>query len=56
MLYSIYFSFSKVKSTVRKNLADGFNGNFTELILNSDNQLTRDDLKNYYRQVYRNCT
>ncbi|KAG0422381.1 hypothetical protein DMUE_6215 [Dictyocoela muelleri] len=55
MLNPIEFSFSKVKSIVRRNLANGFDRSFTYLILNSVQQLTREDLENYYRHAYNNC-
>ncbi|KAG0435244.1 hypothetical protein DMUE_4816, partial [Dictyocoela muelleri] len=55
MLNPIEFAFSKIKSIVRRSLAGGFNGSFTDLILDSANQLTANDLQGYSRHIRRNC-
>ncbi|KAG0441722.1 hypothetical protein DMUE_0843 [Dictyocoela muelleri] len=55
MLNPIEFSFSKIKSIVRRSLASGSNESFTNIILNSVNQLTKSDLQSYSRNIGRNC-
>ncbi|KAG0442200.1 hypothetical protein DMUE_0459 [Dictyocoela muelleri] len=55
MLNPIEFSFSKIKAIVRRKLGNGYNGSFKDLILDSVNHITREDLENYYRHIINNC-
>ena len=55
MLNPIEFGFSKIKLTVRRELADGYNGGFENLIKESVRELTESDLQNHYNHIVRNC-
>ena len=55
MLNPIEFSFSKVKSVIRRELSNGYTGSFTDIISAGVMELTIDDMAGYFRHIRNNC-